>query len=84
MAINNSSISLQTTDYFKNTLETSFQDISNKYISLINEYIKFISENFTNKNNYYSENFILNISIEYNNLKYIKNYIKFILSINFI
>jgi hypothetical protein len=59
MAINNSSISLQTTDYFKNTLETSFQDISNKYISLINEYIKFISENFTNKNKIYSKFIII-------------------------
>ena len=55
MAINNSSISLQTTDYFKNTLESSFHDISNKYISLINEYITFISENFTNKNKIYSK-----------------------------
>lgn len=57
MAINNSSssLSLQTTDYFKNTLDTSFYDISNKYISLINEYITFISENFTNKNKIYSK-----------------------------
>jgi len=55
MAINNSSLSLQTTDYFKNILETSFYDISNKYINLINEYITFISENFTNKNKIYSK-----------------------------
>lgn len=57
MAINNSSssLSLQTTDYFKNTLDTSFHEISNKYISLINEYTKFISENFTNKNKIYSK-----------------------------
>ena len=58
MAINNSSFSLSSTDHFKNTLETSFYEILNKYINLINEYTKFISENFTNKNKMYSK-FIL-------------------------
>jgi hypothetical protein len=51
----NNSLSFTCIDFFKNTFDYSIHDILLKYTTLLNEYTKFIFENFTNKNKLYSK-----------------------------
>jgi hypothetical protein len=66
--------SLHNTEFFKKTLDTPLYEVLDKYSNLIHDYIKFVAENFNNKNNLYTRFIIIRgldtITNVFNNILY--------------